>query len=79
MPLNGDKNGTRKWHNINFYQFLPFPHTSNHLIEVEEKLEWSENEMRDKPREPSQKIFGKFTIAHLKFEALAAGGEKTGI
>ena len=65
MVVVGDKNGTRKWHDFVFYQFFPLPLTSNHPIQVEEKLEGSENEMGDKPREPSQvNHIGKLAIAN---------------
>ena len=55
MVVAGDKKITKKWHNFDFYHFFPLPLTSNHPIQVEEKLEGSENEMGDKPRE-NQKL-----------------------
>ena len=53
----------KKWHDVNFHQFFALAQTSNLPIQVEEKLEWSENEKRDKPREPSQKIIEKLARA----------------
>jgi len=52
---------------------FPLPLTSNHPIQVEEKLEGSENEMGEKPREPSQVTLSSVV---LEFEAPGAGREK---